>query len=148
VTYLASSATLGDLLAPGLASHVHAGLKLPPIEIANFQSVCASALMAIKSAWLQLRSGEHDTAIVTGSELASRYFRPGFYAQTDFCKDGIARSLNANFFRFTLSDGAVAAVLEIRTNTHRSSLNVNWIDIRSFADRFDTCMQAGGASAI
>ncbi|HEX2751963.1 MAG TPA: 3-oxoacyl-[acyl-carrier-protein] synthase III C-terminal domain-containing protein [Alphaproteobacteria bacterium] len=145
VTYLASAATLGDLLVPGLASHVHAGLKLPPIEIANFQSVCASALMAIKSAWLQLRCGEHDAALVTGSEFASRYFRPGFYEATDFCKDGQGLTLNADFLRFTLSDGAGAAVLESRTNTHRPSLKIKWIDIRSFADRFDTCMQAGGA---
>ena len=147
VTYLASSATLGDMLVPGLASHVHAGLKLPPIEVANFQSVCASALMALKSAWLQLRCGEHDAALVTGSEFASRYFRPGFYEPTDFCKNGQGLTLNADFLRFTLSDGAGAAVLESRTNTHRPSLKIKWIDIRSFADRFDTCMRAGSTGA-
>ena len=55
IKYLASATTLGDFLVPGLASHVHAALGIGEIEIANFQSVCASALMAIKSAWLQLK---------------------------------------------------------------------------------------------
>jgi 3-oxoacyl-[acyl-carrier-protein] synthase III len=77
ISFLAASTTLGDLLVPGLASHVHARIGVPPIEIANFQSVCASSLMAIKSAYLQLRAGEHDCAAVCGSEFASRYFRPG-----------------------------------------------------------------------
>ncbi len=54
ITYLATSTTLGDVLLPGLASHVHAELKLGPIEIASFQSVCTSSLMALKSAYAQV----------------------------------------------------------------------------------------------
>ncbi|HEY8189704.1 MAG TPA: hypothetical protein VIF12_03410, partial [Micavibrio sp.] len=82
ITYLATSSTLGDVLAPGLASHVHAELNLPPIEVANFQSVCASSLMALKSAYVQIKSGEQKCAAVSGSEFSSRYFRPGFYEKT------------------------------------------------------------------
>ncbi|HCS24193.1 MAG TPA: hypothetical protein DIW20_10635 [Rhodospirillaceae bacterium] len=59
ISYLATSTTIADMLLPGLASHVHAELKLPPLEIASFQSVCASALMALKSAYTQIRAGEH-----------------------------------------------------------------------------------------
>lgn len=147
ITYLATSSTLGDVLVPGLASHVHAGLGMPPIEIANFQSVCASALMALKSAWLQLRCAEHDAALVTGSEFASRYFRPGFYEHTSLLTDSGVLPLNADFLRFTLSDGAGAAVLESRRNTKQLSLKILWVDIRSFADRFDTCMMAGATGA-
>ena len=50
ISYLATSTTIGDLMVPGLASHVHALSGIAPIEIASFQSVCASSLMAIKSA--------------------------------------------------------------------------------------------------
>ncbi|MCB1783963.1 MAG: beta-ketoacyl-ACP synthase III [Alphaproteobacteria bacterium] len=144
ISYLATSSTLGDILVPGLASHVHAELGLPPIEIANFQSVCASSLMALKSAWLQLKTGQHQCAAVSGSELASRYFQPGFYECVPEIKSQKSIPLDADFLRFTLSDGAGAAILENRPNTGQPSLKILWIDIRSYADRFDTCMIAGG----
>src|SRR5262249_55931501 len=52
--------------------------------------------------------------------------------------------INAAFLRFTLSDGAGAAILETRPNQRALSLKVNWIKLRSYADRFETCMMAGG----
>jgi 3-oxoacyl-[acyl-carrier-protein] synthase-3 len=144
ISFLAASTTIGDLMVPGLASHVHANIGVPPIEIANFQSVCASSLMAIKAAWLQLRAGEHACAAVCGSEFASRYFRPGFYENTLAYRQTGEVPLNAAFLRFTLSDGAGAAILETRPNERQPSLQVRWINLRSYADRFETCMMAGG----
>jgi 3-oxoacyl-[acyl-carrier-protein] synthase-3 len=144
ITYLATSATLGDVLVPGLASHVHANLKLPPIEIASFQSVCASVLMAVKSVYTQIKANEHDCAAVSGSEFASRYFRPGFYEDTAQVKELGYLPYEVDFLRFTLSDGAGAAMLGSKANTRHISLKICWIDIRSYADRFDTCMLAGG----
>lgn len=143
VSYLATSTTIADVLLPGLASHVHAGLKFPPIEIASFQSVCASSLMALKSAYMQIRAGEHSCAAVSGSEFASRYFRPAFYEHTRAYQADQKTPLEADFLRFTLSDGAGAAILESKPNTRQPSLKIKWIDIRSYADRFDTCMMAG-----
>jgi len=145
IDYLATSATLGDGLVPGLASHVHAALGVEEIEIANFQSVCASALMAIKSAYMQLKAGEHNCAAVSGSEFASRYFRPGNYE----CVEAYAKTreipFQADFLRFTLSDGAGAAVLETKPNSRQISLKIHWIDIRSHAHRFEACMVGGVA---
>lgn len=145
ISYLASSSTLGDALVPGHASNIHGALKLPPLEIANFQSVCASSIMALKSAWLQLGSGEHECAAVTGSEFASRYFRPGFYEPYLKASGQDSLPFEADFLRFTLSDGAGAALLEAKPNERQLSLRIKWIDIRSYADRFDTCMSAGEA---
>jgi 3-oxoacyl-[acyl-carrier-protein] synthase-3 len=142
LTYLAASSTLGDILVPGLASHIHALLKIHPIEVANFQSVCASVLMALKSAWLQVRVGEHECASVTGVEFSSRYFRPGFYEGVLKFKDGVP--YEADFLRFTLSDGGGAAIIEGKPNSRQNSLKIHWIDLRSYADRFDTCMLGGG----
>jgi len=144
VTYLATATTLGDVLLPGLASHVHAELDLGPIEIASFQSVCASSLMALKSAYAQIRIGEHRAAAVSGSEFASRYFRPGYYEHVGAGADPDA-AFDAEFLRFTLSDGAGAAVLEPAPNARHLSLKIHWIDIRSFADRFAPSMIAGAA---
>jgi 3-oxoacyl-[acyl-carrier-protein] synthase III len=146
ITYLATSTTLGDMLLPGLASHVHAELKLGPIEIASFQSVCMSSLMALKSAYAQVRIGEHRAAAVSGSEFASRYFRPGFYEHVANGNGAVAEApFDAEFLRFTLSDGAGAVVLEPAPNARHRSLKIHWIDIRSFADRFQPSMVAGCA---
>ena len=54
LTFLAAATTQGDLLVPGHAAAVHGELGGPPLEIASFQSVCGSSLMAAKSAWLQV----------------------------------------------------------------------------------------------
>ncbi len=143
IDYLAVSSTLGDGLVPGLASHVHAELGLGALEIANFQSVCASSLMAIKSAWLQLKCGEHSCAAVSGSEFASRYFRPGNYECVDEWREKGEIPFEADFLRFTLSDGAGAALLETEPNARQASLRIVWIDIRSYAHRFDACMVGG-----
>ena len=51
--------------------------------------------------------------------------------------------LDADFLRFTLSDGAGAVILEGKPNTRQLSLKIKWIDLRSYADRFDVCMMAG-----
>jgi 3-oxoacyl-[acyl-carrier-protein] synthase-3 len=104
--------------------------------------------MALKSAYAQVRIGEHRAAAVSGSEFASRYFRPGFYEHVrNGDGNGAAPEapFDAEFLRFTLSDGAGAVVLEPAPNARHLSLKICWIDIRSFADRFLPSMIAGGA---
>lgn len=145
---LATSCTLGDGLVPGHASQVHAELGIGPIEITNMQSVCASALMALKHAYLQVAAGEHAVAAVTGSEFASRYFRPEHYEATDAYRAAGAVAVDADFLRFTLSDGSGAAILESRPNRHGLSLRVQWIKLLSFADRFPVCMYAGNIDEV
>lgn len=144
IGFLATSTTVGDLILPGTASHTHAALGIPPIEIANFQSVCASALMAIKSAYLQVKAGEYDCAAACGSDFPSRYFRPGFYEGTSVMKEDGTLPMEIDFLRFTLSDGAGAFIFEHKPNARQVSFKIHWIELRSFADRFDTCMMAGG----
>src|SRR5579872_1915274 len=76
---LAAATTQGDLLVPGHASAVHGELGGGELELASFQSVCGSSLMAAKSAWLQVRAGEHEVATACAGEFSSRWFRPAFY---------------------------------------------------------------------
>lgn len=143
IGYLATSTTQNDLMVPGLASQVHGELGLPPLELASMQSVCASSMMALKSAWLQVKAGEHRAALVGGGEFASRYFRPGFYENTDAMPEDGALPGDAGFLRWTLSDGAAAVLLEDRPASKGLSLRIDWVSLRSFADRFDPCMTAG-----
>ncbi|WP_437571545.1 beta-ketoacyl-ACP synthase III [Sorangium sp. So ce542] len=145
LSFLAAATTQGDLLVPGFASAVHGELGLRPMEIASFQSVCASSMMAFKSAYLQLKAGEHDCGVACAAELSSRFFRPGFYAGRAQEGEGSSALMETEFLRWTLSDGAGAWLLETRPNEGRRSLRVDWIDLCSYADRFDPCMYAGTA---
>jgi 3-oxoacyl-[acyl-carrier-protein] synthase-3 len=143
ISYLATATTQNDLMVPGLASGVHAALGLRPLEIASHQSVCASSMMALKAAWLQVAAGEHDAALAIGAEFSSRYFRPGFYTGTDALDENGVLAPDAEFLRWTLSDGAGGVLLETRPAAHGLSLRVDWISLRSFADRFGPCMTGG-----
>jgi 3-oxoacyl-[acyl-carrier-protein] synthase-3 len=143
IASLSTSTTIADQLLPGLASHVQAELGIGPIEIASMQSVCASFTMALKNAYLQIKAGEHDCAVATGSEFASRYLKASFYENSDYFKEHGAIPMDADFLRFTLSDGAGAAVLENKKNEHGISLEIKWINVRSYAHQFETCMTGG-----
>ena len=152
LNHLATATTQGDYLVPGHASAVHAELGalcpgMGPIEIASYQSVCASALMAMKGAWLQVRAGEANVAVTTGSEFSSRWFRPEFYEGTALVDAKGRARMEADFLRFTLSDGAGAVVLEPRPRPDGLSLKVDWIDLTSLAHAFDPCMWAGSTFA-
>lgn len=146
IQYLATATTQGDLLVPGMASAVHAELGLPPLEIANFQSVCASSVMALKAAWLQVKAEEHENAMVCASEFSSRWFRPGFYEETFKSREIETPPIETEFLRWTLSDGGGAALLENKPNEKGVSLKIDWIKQHSYADRFDNCMFAGSQS--
>jgi 3-oxoacyl-[acyl-carrier-protein] synthase-3 len=143
VGFLATATTQNDLLVPGLASGVHAESGLPPIEVASLQSVCASSMMALKAAALQVGAGEHRAAIVAGAEFSSRYFRLGHYLGTDTMGDDGTLPGDAEFLRWTLSDGAAALLIEDRPAERGLSLRIDWISLRSFADRFGPCMTGG-----
>jgi 3-oxoacyl-[acyl-carrier-protein] synthase-3 len=145
ISYLAAATTQGDYLAPGHASAVHAELGGGPLEIASFQSVCGSSLMAAKAAWLSVRAGEHEAAAAAASEFSSRWFQPNFYDGTALVDAKGRLRPDADYLRFTLSDGAGAIVMEPRPRPGSLSLKVRFIDLVSLADRFDPCMWAGAA---
>ncbi|MGJ3232129.1 MAG: 3-oxoacyl-[acyl-carrier-protein] synthase III C-terminal domain-containing protein [Oceanicaulis sp.] len=145
--HLATATTQGDLLAPGHGAQVHAELGCGPLELASFQSVCGSAIMAAKSAWQAVRTGEAEAASACAGEHASRWFRPHFYEGTALIDAKGRLALEAEYLRWTLSDGAGAIWLAPEPSRTGVSLRVDWIDIVSLADRFDPCMWAGGTLA-
>jgi 3-oxoacyl-[acyl-carrier-protein] synthase III len=145
LSFLAAATTQGDYLVPGHATAVHGELGRRSMEIASLQSVCGASLMAAKSAWLNIRAGEHKVAAACAGEFSSRWFRPAFYEGTALVDaKGRARA-EADFLRFTLSDGAGAVVMEDAPKKNGPSLRVEFIDIVSLADRFDPCMWAGAS---
>ncbi len=131
--------TQGDLPVPGFASLVHAELGIPHCELANFQSVCASGMMAVKNAYVQIKAEEKQNALCVGSEFASRLFKASrFEAQ-----DQKSLPFDTEFLRWMLSDGAGAMVLENKPNTAGLSLKIEWVDIKSLANDHPLCMYVG-----
>ncbi len=143
IELLTAATSQSDLLAPGFASLVHGALQMPPTEIASFHGICASGMMALKSAYLAIKSADKQNALVCASELTSRFFKPGVFEETTGFKETGRVSYDAEFLRWMLSDGAGAALLESRPNARGLSLKIEWIDLISYADRFDVCMYAG-----
>lgn len=141
--HLATATTQGDYLVPGHASAVHAELGGGPLELASFQSVCASSLMAAKSAWLHVGAGEAGCAVAAASEFSSRWFRPAFYEDTALIDAKGRLALEADFLRFTLSDGAGAVVMAPEPRPDGVSLRIEWLDLVSLAGSYDPCMWAG-----
>ncbi|MBM7565195.1 3-oxoacyl-[acyl-carrier-protein] synthase III C-terminal domain-containing protein [Paenibacillus sacheonensis] len=142
IDFLAVGTTQGDLLVPGFASMVHAETRLPAMEIATHHGVCGSGMQAIKNAFLQVQSGEKKAAVSCASEFSSRVFKhTRFEAQAKFMDHAIP--FDTDFLRFMLSDGAGAAVLQHKPSDQGLSLRIEWIDNKSYANLYDTCMYAG-----
>jgi 3-oxoacyl-[acyl-carrier-protein] synthase III len=141
VELICTGTTQADLPVPGFASMVHAKLNVPACEVAGFQSVCASGMMALKDAFAQIKSGEKKNALVCGSEFSSRLFKASRYEA-----QGVeSLPFDAEFLRWMLSDGAGAFVLQDKKAEQGLSLKLEWIDIQSHANKFNLCMYTGRA---
>ncbi|MDP2175148.1 MAG: beta-ketoacyl-ACP synthase III [Bacteroidota bacterium] len=139
VQLLSTGTTQGDLPVPGFASMVHAKLSVEECDIASFQSVCSSGMMALNDAFAKLRLGDKSNAVVCGSEFSSRMFK-----SSKFESQGIENlSFDAEFLRWMLSDGAGAFVLQNKKSDKGLSLKIEWIEVKSHAHKFNLCMYTG-----
>lgn len=139
VQMISAGTTQGDLPVPGFASLVHAELDTAHCELASFQSVCASGMMAIKSAYSQIKANEKENALCVGSEFASRLFKASRFEG----QEQKSIPFDTDFLRWMLSDGAGAMVLENKPNTKGLSLQIEWVDIKSYANENPLCMYVG-----
>jgi 3-oxoacyl-[acyl-carrier-protein] synthase-3 len=135
---LSCATTQGDMVIPGFGSMVQAGLGFPGVELLTAHGICSSSAMAIKAAVNALKIGEHQSALVVVSELASRLFKNTRYEAAGG-QDAV--DFNSEFLRWMLSDGAGAWLLE-RAPRGRC-LRVDWIRSFSHADAFPVCMSIG-----
>lgn len=141
---LTVATTMSDVLVPGFGSLVHAELGGAACEISTSAGVCASSLMAIKNAFLQVQAGEKHNAVACGSELPSRAFRASrFEHQTEVQENGKVR-FDTEFLRWMLSDGAGAVVIEDRPATAGHCLKIEWVELLSHANTYGSCMFGGG----
>ncbi|MGW4741978.1 3-oxoacyl-[acyl-carrier-protein] synthase III C-terminal domain-containing protein [Nocardia xishanensis] len=140
---LAAATTMPDLMGPGHASMVHGELGYSPLEIITAHGICSSGMMALKNAYLQVKTGEKRTAVSVASELASRGFKSSRYEEmTPIAEDG-SLPMETAFLRYMLSDGAGAAVVQDRPQPDGISLRIDWISLTSYANTEKTCMYFG-----
>tara|TARA_Y100001970_G_scaffold5456_1_gene6183 strand:- start:2020 stop:3867 length:1848 start_codon:yes stop_codon:yes gene_type:complete len=138
VDFLATGTTQGDLPIPGFASMVHAESGFNECEISSHQSVCSASMMALKNCYQNILAGSKKNAIACASDFPSRLFKG-----LRFENQKRELSLQEDFLRWMLSDGAGALLLQDKPSSQNISLKINWIDIRSYANKYGTCMYAG-----
>jgi 3-oxoacyl-[acyl-carrier-protein] synthase III len=141
VDFLAAATSQSDLPLPGFASMVHAEIGSPPCEIATLHGVCASGVMALKTASLHVGSGKR-TAVACGSEFASRLFKSSRFESQTKVRNG-SLGFDVEFLRWMLSDGAGAAVLRSAPEIAGPCFEIEWIELKSCANRFAPCMYVG-----
>ena len=152
---LAAGTSLADQLLPGHASMVQGELGAAPCEIVSTAGVCVSGMSALKFAYLGVCAGAYRRAVACASEVASAILRaeafPPPTAETPDRLGALARrpelAFEQDFLRWMLSDGAGAVLLEPEPRRDRSSLRVDWIDIKSYANEMEPCMYAGAEKA-
>lgn len=149
IDMLAMATTIPDMLMPGFASMVHGRLGGGPMDILSVGGVCVSSMEAMKGAWQTVRTGEHKLVVAGASELPSVWFKSSrFEKESEIAasRDETAESFdyfNADFLRWMLSDGAGAVVMQDKPAAEGLSLKIDWIELRSYAHEFSTCMYMG-----
>lgn len=146
IELLACGTTSPDNLLPSHAVMVHGELNCGPVELVSTAGACCASMQALKYSYNSILAGSSNNAVVTGSEkLSSLMVAEHFEKETErlleMDKNPII-SFEKDFLRWMLSDGAGALLLESKPR-NTTSLKIEWIEIKSFANQVETCMYAG-----
>lgn len=143
VQFLTCGTSMPDQLMPSHASMVHGLAFDHPIEIASLAGVCMSGLMALKTAYMSIKSGNSTNAICTASELISPTMLSKFFNEEISHRKLIEEkpyiAFEKDFLRFMLSDGASAMYLSDKIESE-NSLRIEWIKTYSYANIQPACM--------
>lgn len=147
---LVCGTTVPDQIAPNHAVMVHGELKNPPCEVIATSGICLSGITALKYACMAIKSGEHLTAVSTGSETSSINLRAEKFAEelqhkVEQLQQQPEIAFEKEFLRWMLSDGAGAFLLEPQPTKYSEQppLKIEWLDIISFANELEACMYMG-----
>lgn len=146
IELLSCATSSPDQMLPSHASMVHGLLKNKPLEIFSASGICLSCLQAFKTAFWGVLSGEKRNAICSTSELTSATLLSKNYdIEYEKCADlGVQpyMTLEKDFLRFMLSDGASAVLLQNNPGNGKA-LHVEWVEMTSYANELPTCMYMG-----
>ncbi|MFD9899945.1 beta-ketoacyl-ACP synthase III [Mesorhizobium sp. NPDC059025] len=137
-----------DQVLPNHALMVHGELGNQPCETSASSGICLAGLLAMKYGYMAIAAGLARNAVTTGSELFSTLLRAqNFTPESDAKVDELERepglAFGKDFLRWMLSDGAGAILLSDTPNAHGLSMRIDWIEMRSYANEYETCMYLG-----
>jgi len=147
IELLTAGTSSPDVIQPSHASMVHGELGNHPMEVMSAGGTCNAGMLSLKYALMAVQSGQVKNAVCAGSEtLGSWMHSRNFSKEIDRRKeieDNPYIAFEKDFLRWMLSDGASAILLQDKPNSNSLSLRVDWLEIKSFANQFETCMYAG-----
>lgn len=149
IDILSVGTTSPDQTVPSHAVMVHGLMKgSKHLEINSAAGNCTASMNALKYAFMAIKSGMANNAVVAGSEGISKWlshdkFETELEAASEIEKRPVL-AFEKEFLRWMLSDGAGAFLLENKPNPEsKVNFKIEWIDGQSFADSIETCMYAG-----
>lgn len=141
--FLSCATSMPDQLIPSHASMVHGATFDHSLETASLSGVCMTSLMALKTAWMSVLSGNSDNAVCAASELISPTMLSRFFKEEMECQHLVEEyphlAFEKDFLRFMLSDGAAALLLK-NVPDGEINLSIDWIHTFSYANRQPVCM--------
>lgn len=145
---LVCGTSIPDQIIPNHAVMVHGELQCPPCEVISTSGVCCSGVSALKYGYMSVSSGITKNAVITGSELVSRvlrakHFEPEIEAKIQALEAKPIIAFEKDFLRWMLSDAAAAVLITDKPRQDGISLQVDWIELISFANELETCMYLG-----
>jgi 3-oxoacyl-[acyl-carrier-protein] synthase-3 len=143
IELLSCGTSATDQTLPSHTAMVH-GLLDSPMEIVSPSGACCSGIHAMKFGYLSIKSGETTNAVTAGSELVSpmmmaRNFESESRSESELESNPFV-GFEKDFLRWMLSDGAGAALMQDKPNENGESLKIEWIESRSYANEYETCM--------
>lgn len=144
---LACGTTSPDHLMPNHALMTQGELGIHACEAIATSGICLSGITAMKYAYMTVASGEHASAVSTGSEIASMVMRAEMFTHEANEVENLEKrpeiAFGKDFLRWMLSDGAGCALMQNTPNQKGLSLKIQWMDILSYAGEMPTCMVSG-----
>jgi len=147
IDLLAAGTSSPDVIQPAHALMVAGELGGKPIEAVSAQGTCNALMLSMKYAYLALKSGDKERAVVAGSEAFSSWMKAENYeAEIDRRKEIEENpyiAFEKDFLRWMLSGGAAAMMMQTNPEEGKPALKVEWIDVLTYAVELETCMYAG-----
>jgi len=142
IDMLAAGTTMPDIPIPGFANLLHGKLGAShSVDCLTSAGICTSSTNALKAAANAVAVGQHDNALVVGSETASHGLHAEYLQR--FLKSRQDNPMSGLFLRYMLSDGAGCALLDTSPHPTKLSYRVDAFYHHSFAHRLPPCMVAG-----
>ncbi len=153
INCLSTSTSLVEQLMPNHGVMVHGELSNPCCEVVTTAGICLSGLTALKYSYLGVLSGDYKNAVASASEMLSPSLKAENYnneieEKIEKLEERPILAFEKDFLRWMLSDGAGSVLIQSSPKDSGVSLEIDWIDLYSYANELETCMYCGADKNI